>query len=102
MNIRHFDFCNAASHTITWDKLEYMVFDCPGPSERYNSYATRYLQLLAIVPKGKLYHILSISRHTNNLYYFAVHPFVKIAPYEYCTSRDDVESVSIMQITVHL
>lgn len=47
-----FDYQYAASHVIQWDKFQYKTFDLPSPDVRNQSYATRYLNLLSIVPEG--------------------------------------------------
>lgn len=55
-----FDSAYAAPYLIKWDKFQYKVFDLPEPSAKYQSYATRYLNLLPVIPEGIQFCFITI------------------------------------------
>eukprot|EP00026_Physarum_polycephalum_P003805 Phypoly_transcript_03820.p1 GENE.Phypoly_transcript_03820~~Phypoly_transcript_03820.p1 ORF type:complete len:752 (+),score=55.45 Phypoly_transcript_03820:18-2273(+) len=49
----------ARPHLVNWEKLRYMVFDCPNPDVQNEPYITRYAVLRRILPEAK--HFVSLA-----------------------------------------
>eukprot|EP00026_Physarum_polycephalum_P000781 Phypoly_transcript_00782.p1 GENE.Phypoly_transcript_00782~~Phypoly_transcript_00782.p1 ORF type:complete len:944 (+),score=105.33 Phypoly_transcript_00782:1215-4046(+) len=62
----------AAMSSVNWNKLQYMVFDCPNPNLLSEQYENRYQFLSSNIPPD--------------------HPFIHLAPYVVCRTRADVET----------
>ena len=90
--------------SVSWAKLQFVVFDCPNPSLLAEQYVNRYKFLSINIPSGIFIVLpshLSFSLVLLSLFFsshlplifISDHLFVQLAPYVVCKTRADVETV---------
>ena len=90
--------------SVSWAKLQFVVFDCPNPSLLAEQYVDRYKFLSINIPSGIFIVLpshLSFSLVLLSLFFsshlllifISDHLFIQLAPYVVCKTRADVETV---------
>lgn len=75
---------------VKWERMTYMVFDCPDPTVKDKPFSVRYDALRQLLSDGmsspfdiSILSHLSLGKH-----------FLRLAEYKVATCREDVEAVS--------